>query len=193
MTRFPVSWNGMTLRRDSMRTLCAFTGIFFLCCAPFRLVAQSQQTVSKNDAPEFREFDFWLGEWELSWHDSVGRTVHGSNIIRKMLDNFVVHESFSDPTNKLFGQSWSVYNPQRKLWHQTWVDNQGSYMDFTGGMTDGNMILGRSFVGPKGRTVHQRMVFFDITPNSLSWRWESSLDAGKTWKELWLIRYKRKG
>jgi len=53
------------------------------------------------------------------------------------------------------------------------------------------MTLSRSFVGPKGKTVMQRMTFFNIVDDSLDWSWESSLDGGQNWKQLWLIHYKR--
>jgi len=173
-------------------TIFSIASLFVLLLCSNTLIAQTAPPTPGNRAPEFHQFDFWVGEWELTWHDTANGTVTGTNHITKLLNDNVVHESFSDPTNNYYGQSWSVYHPQRKLWQQTWVDNQGGYLDFTGGMTDGKMILSRSFVNPAGKTVHQRMVFFDIAKNSLSWSWESSLDEGTTWKQQWLIHYKRK-
>ena len=175
-----------------MKTYHMFFVVFVLGCLllPQRLASQS--TAPDKNSPEFHQFDFWVGEWEASWLNTAKATVKGTNSIKKTLDDAVIYESFSDPTNKFYGQSWSVYNPQRKLWQQTWVDNQGGYLDFTGGMNGGRMILSRSFVGPKGKTVHQRMVFYDILKNSFNWSWESSTDEGKSWKQQWLIQYKRK-
>jgi hypothetical protein len=155
-------------------------------------LAEAQPSLAETNAPAFREFDFWVGEWELTWRDSANNLVRGTNSISKILDGKVIHESFGSPTTRFYGQSWSVYHPTRKLWQQTWVDNQGSYMEFTGGMNNEKMILSRSVTRPNGTTVHQRMVFFDITKNSLLWRWESSPDEGKTWKQMWRIHYKRK-
>jgi hypothetical protein len=54
------------------------------------------------------------------------------------------------------------------------------------------MMLSRSFTDKKAQKVSQRMKFFNITRNSLDWSWESSLDEGKTWRQNWLIHYKRK-
>jgi hypothetical protein len=71
------------------------------------------------------------------------------------------------------------------------VDNNGSYLDFEGSFEDDKMTLSRSYVGPKGKTAMQRMIFFNISDDSLDWSWESSLDDGKTWKQLWLIHYER--
>ena len=39
---------------------------------------------------------------------------------------------------------------------------------------------------------HQRMVYEDITENSLTWRWQRSADGGATWSDQWVIRYVRR-
>ncbi len=166
-----------------------FGVIFFFCfsVAAQSVSAQSDSTNKPCSTPEFSQFDFWVGSWELTWND----TVKGTNVITKELDGCVVHEIFSDPAGKFYGRSYSVFNPTKSVWQQTWVDNQGNYMDFEGGFENGMMTLGRSFVGPKGKTVMQRMRFSNISDSSLDWSWESSLDGGKNWKQNWLIHYKR--
>jgi len=151
---------------------------------------QAQTNAAKPPCSEIEasQFDFWVGEWNLTWND----TITGTNVIAKEMGDCVIHENFSDPTSKFFGQSVSVYNPATKQWEQTWVDNQGSYMAFTGGFNEGKMTLSRSAIGKKGNKVMQRMVFFNITRSSLDWSWEASPDDGKTWNQNWLIHYKRK-
>jgi hypothetical protein len=39
---------------------------------------------------------------------------------------------------------------------------------------------------------YQRMVFEDIMPNSFTWRWQRSTDAGATWTDAWVIHYVRR-
>ncbi len=139
-------------------------------------------------APESNQFDFWVGEWELTWADS-GR---GRNSITKELGGCVIKESFSSSdATPLVGLSVSVFVPNTGKWHQTWVDNQGSYLDFSGGFEDGKMILSRT-ARPKGKPAfQQRMVWFEIQPNSIKWNWERSDDNGKTWSIVWAIDYTR--
>ena len=150
-------------------------------------IAQSDTPVIPCTAPEANQFDFWIGTWDLTWND----TSTGTNVITRDLDGCVIHENFSDSTNKFFGQSYSVYNSAKGIWQQTWVDNQGGYLEFEGTFDNGQMTLSRSFVGPKGKSVMQRMVFSNIAEVSIDWSWESSLDEGITWKQNWLIHYKR--
>jgi hypothetical protein len=134
------------------------------------------------------QFDFWLGEWDLTWAEG-GK---GTNTIERILDGKVIQESFdSAPSAQFKGMSFSVYNPALAKWQQTWVDNAGNYLDFIGGYVDGSMILARE-VAQADKTVVQRMVFYNIAETSLDWNWERSLDQGATWEILWQIHYQRK-
>jgi hypothetical protein len=72
------------------------------------------------------------------------------------------------------------------------VDNEGSYLDFVGEFTDGQMTLARQAIRPDGTKIEQRMVFKNITAQEFDWSWERSLDGGKTWQVVWPIHYKRK-
>ena len=131
------------------------------------------------------QFDFWLGEWEAAW----GGDGKGMNHVERILDGKVVQEDFNAPD--LHGISISVYDPERKLWCQTWVDNNGTYLDFTGRFENGKMILWRdAIVG--GKQCKQRMVWYNIEEAQFEWNWERSDDGGSTWRTLWQIKYTRK-
>ncbi len=41
------------------------------------------------------------------------------------------------------------------------------------------------------RTVHDRMVWLDVTSDSLRWQWQRSHDGGATWDLTWEIDYRR--
>ena len=130
------------------------------------------------------QFNFWLGEWEATWGDD-GK---GTNHVERILDGKVVHEDFHAPD--LHGISVSSYDPERKLWCQTWVDNTGTYLDFTGNFENGRMILVRDAI-VRGEKCKQRMVWYDIEVNHFHWNWERSDDDGQTWRTLWQIHYQR--
>jgi len=156
-------------------------GMFFLSCLQ-PLMAQS------CTAPECRQFDFWIGEWELSWTDKEGNPVTGKNTIKAILDSCVIQEEFTGPSFR--GMSVSVYNLRESIWQQTWVDNNGGYLDFTGGFTDGKMVFSRTADLPNGQRL-QRMTWYNITTDSLDWDWEISDDNGVTWNLAWRIHYRR--
>ena len=131
------------------------------------------------------QFDFWLGEWDRTW----GEDGKGTNHVLRIMDDKIIQENFSAP--ELKGMSVSVYDSERKLWCQTWVDNNGSYLDFTGGFNEGKMILSRDAI-VRGEGCKQRMVWYNIETDQFDWNWERSDDAGNTWRVQWQIKYKRK-
>ena len=133
---------------------------------------------------ENHEFDFWLGEWDVYWADK-----QGTNRIERILDESVIQENFDG--DGLIGTSLSVFSREDNRWHQTWVDNTGSYLDFVGEFAEDKMILTRNGV-VEGKAVKQRMIWYDITKDKFLWNWERSDDEGLTWRELWKIEYKRK-
>ena len=81
------------------------------------------------------ELDFWLGEWDARWGE-VGR---GTNRLTRILGGKVIREEFSGggANGHLEGLSLSVFDPARRLWQQTWVDDQGGYLDLVGDVVDG--------------------------------------------------------
>ena len=84
-----------------------------------------------------KQFDFWVGHWKAEWQNKDGSKSEGSNTIKKILGGCVVEENFNgNPGIPLEGKSFSVYNSRSKMWQQTWVDNQGGYLDFTGNFKD---------------------------------------------------------
>jgi hypothetical protein len=135
--------------------------------------------------PDAAQFDFWLGEWTCSWDGGSGR-----NTITRRHEGRVIEESFSaDPPDRFHGTSLSVFTPGVG-WRQTWVDDQGSYWAFTGGMSGDEMILATVDI-ERGREVRKRMVFSDIETDAFTWCWERSEDDGVTWTLVWKIDYRR--
>jgi Protein of unknown function (DUF1579) len=143
---------------------------------------------------EQKQLEFWVGEWDLTWPgNNPGETAHGTSSVRRILDGCIVEENFSGgDAMHLRGQSVSIFDIRAGKWKQTWVDNEGGYLDFTGEFKDGQMILAREATRPDGTRGLQRMVFKNITRAEFDWSWEGSKDGGKTWAVLWPIHYKRK-
>lgn len=108
-----------------------------------------------------------------------------------MFDNCVIEENFSTADGSFRGHSVSIYDPRTEQWHQTWVDNQGGHLVFTGGPEGDTFILHTEPADRDGEVVVQRMVFSSITEASISWNWQGSRDGGVTWNDLWNISYTR--
>jgi hypothetical protein len=134
-----------------------------------------------------RQFDFWLGDWDVSWGDQ-----RATNSVTAILGGAVIQEQFDGrPSADWQGMSVSVYDPRRAEWRQTWVDSQGNYWAFTGGFADGRMTLSTDDVRDN-RPVKLRMTFYNLAADSLDWSWERSDNGGESWTVLWQLHYERR-
>lgn len=154
----------------------------------------SQQPIPCSD-PKAKDFDFWVGTWDLSWPavqtgGEEGKLGRGTNRVSKKFGDCVVEENFSTGDGKFFGHSVSVYDPSAGLWRQTWVDSGGGYLSFTG-VFDGERLILRTepVERDEGVVAINRMVFSEITTSSLKWDWQGSKDGGENWADLWNISY----
>ncbi len=136
------------------------------------------------------DLDFWVGSWkcqgEMTSPTGQKTPTSATNHVVRILDAHVIQENFR--MKGLNGMSVSAYDPNRKMWHQTWVDNGGAYIALNGAFSDGQMILSTQ-ASPRGGI--QRMVFSAITANSFDWNWQGSKDGGKTWRTQWHLHYTR--
>jgi len=162
---------------------------------PSLLLACTMQTASAAPAAQPADlFDFWLGDWNVTWRNADGTTGRARNHVSRILDGKVLEERFeedaADPAPRLVGRSLSVRDPAG-LWHQAWADNQGGFFVLTGS-ADGDRRLFSTVLTAVGTEVQgKRMVFHDITADAFTWDWEGTSDGGKTWKLLWRLDYRR--
>lgn len=139
--------------------------------------------------PAFRQFDFWMGEWDVLVAD--GRKA-GENLIVSINNGCALLESYQTASGYR-GQSVNAYDAARGLWHQTWSDNGGLLLVIEGGMQAGSMVM----TGTRKRTTPQGEVLDRIswTPaedGSVRQVWEVSADEGASWQPIFDGRYQRK-
>ncbi len=168
--------------------LISYNGISSTCYAKnTELNVQAFNQVQLDTLAE--AFDFWVGEWEVSWLDPDSTLVKGRNNVVKILDEKVIQENFVDTSRNFKGTSISVYNPQSKTWHQTWADNTGGYYTFIGEIEGDKRIFKTEEKDSRGAMY--RMVFSDIEKDSFKWEWQGFRDGFEDWKTVWEIKYKR--
>jgi hypothetical protein len=134
-------------------------------------------------APEHRQFDFWLGSWEVSKPDGSRA---GVNRITAILGGCALREEWSSEGSPYAGTSYNVYDAARGLWHQTWVDNQGGVLYLEGGLVGEAMVLEGERPGPAGEggevaAVRHRITWTPLGEERVRQHWETSKDGGETW------------
>ncbi|MFZ6875006.1 hypothetical protein ACO0LF_23330 [Undibacterium sp. Di27W] len=126
--------------------------------------------------PAMREFDFWLGEWEV--HTPDGKLA-GTNSIKREYDGCVIHEKYT--TGRGYsGESLNIYDVPRQFWHQTWVDNSGTLLLLEGQLQAGKMVLEGQNLAAEGHKVLHRITWTPNANGSVRQLWEST-DAKGIW------------
>lgn len=141
------------------------------------------------EGSEHRQFDFWLGHWEVRVADTD--RLAGTNEITTILGGCVLLESYSTPTG-YEGQSFNAYDRATGMWHQTWVDNTGLVLKIDGGLDEeGRMVLTGPGVDRQGNEILNRIVWTPHEDGSVQQTWTTSTDAGETWNPVFDGVYRR--
>jgi hypothetical protein len=137
-------------------------------------------------AAEYRQFDFWIGDWEVTANGKVA----GVNRIERILDGCGLLESWTGASGYR-GNSLNFYDASRKRWHQTWTDTSGLALALDGALAGGNMVLsGTRFDTERQQTVHDRITWTPNADGSVRQLWEASTD-GKSWSTVFDGLYAR--
>ena len=169
--------------------LCMAGGVRFAAAhADDEAVAAEQDEIAQAcQAPEHRQFDFWLGDWEVT--DSAGQVL-GTNRITRVASGCGVLENWRSASNGNEGTSLNGYDPQSGKWHQTWY-GFGLYLELEGGFEDGKMTLSGSRETQQGKVI-DRISWIPMADGRVQQIWEASQNEGKTWGVLFDGIYTRR-
>jgi pentatricopeptide repeat protein len=138
-------------------------------------LAEMQRTAHPCTAsPEFRQFDYWLGEWDVE----IGGQKLAKSSVQLILDDCVLFENYTD-SRGYAGKSFSLYDATNKKWEQRYVDTTGALHHWTGGLDNG-VITFRWDYELKGQKSYNRMTYVKEGSDRVRQILESSPD-GKTW------------
>ncbi|GAC16408.1 hypothetical protein [Aliiglaciecola lipolytica] len=141
------------------------------------------------DSPAHKQFDFWLGTWDVY---STQNKLVGVNKITSQLNGCILKEDYTTPSGYQ-GQSFNIYDSNNQQWHQTWVDNSGLLLSLNGSFDGHSMILEGPGKSTKGDNIVHRITWTASADNNVRQHWESSQDNGKSWTTLFDGKYvKRK-
>ena len=157
---------------------------------PRPLSAQSPPAARPTcDVPEYRQFDFWVGDWVVT----AGGQRAGTNLVTVEEGGCLIHEHWAGAKGGT-GQSLNFYNREDGRWHQVWVSNSGEVLNLTGGYADGTLTLRGESKRTDGTNLQHRLSFHANPNRSVRQFWEVSSDGGATWTSSFDGLYrKRKG
>jgi len=132
--------------------------------------------------PQNRQFDFWLGEWDLVGSD--GKKSAEDKVV-SILGGCAIQENWTGVKSGQ-GLSLAAYDPATKHWHQTLMDDSGAVLKLEGEFADGKMILvgQRPSQKEKGVTITHRIAWNLMPDHRVHQFWEASTTGGRTWKPV---------
>jgi len=139
------------------------------------------------ESEAFRQFDFWMGEWQVFTKDG---NVAGTNTITPSLNGCVLNEHYVTPKG-YEGTSVNIYDRSRNVWHQTWVDNTGLLLKLEGTRKNNTMTMTGTTFDKEGKKVSQKISWKKQKNGDVHQIWESSTDKGLHWKTVFYGVYKK--
>jgi ketosteroid isomerase-like protein len=137
-------------------------------------------------AQAYREFDFWLGEWDV--FEEGGSTREARATVTRVQNGCGLREQY-EGTDGSSGESLSMYDPVTAEWQQTWISNRSQIVVIHGTLQGEAMILSGTDHGSGGR----RLVRGVWKPESMGVREtaERSADDGKTWTPWFDLSFRK--
>jgi hypothetical protein len=155
-------------------------------------VAMACGTVAAQTPPgcsdaAHRQFDFWLGRWEVFAPD--GKKA-GDSHIEAIEGGCALLERWSG-RGGFTGTSLNSWNADTRRWHQHWIDNQGGMLRLAGDLQGRSMVLVASEPNPKkpGAVLRQRITWTPLPDGAVRQLWETSEDEGASWSTVFDGRY----
>ena len=156
-------------------------------------ISYSQKPCSTS--PEFRQFDFWIGQWEA--FATNGRKA-GDSKISLILDSCIILEEWISASIvsglRYSGKSFNAWKKAQRQWQQTWVDNTGGTIAYTQGKFENDKIIFNTdpFMVAKDTIATRRLTFFNLGPDKVRQLGEITKDKGVTWNTEYDLEYRRK-
>lgn len=172
----------------SPRHVHACAAALLVLACPLSAGAQ-EPDARRCDRPEQRQFDFWVGTWEVFAPD--GKKA-GDNRIESIDGGCALLERWRG-RGGFSGTSLNHWDAATRRWRQRWVDNQGGVLELDGGHDGTRMLLSGRLPHPErpGAFQWQRIGWTPQPDGSVRQLWEHSDDEGRRWTVAFDGLYRR--
>jgi hypothetical protein len=141
--------------------------------------------------PLFRQFDFWLGDWEV--YGPKG-DLAGTNAIRKEEYGCLLTEHWTNTAGRT-GQSYNFVDLETGTWRQVWV-SAGATIDYAGGLNDsGAMVLEGTIgygAGQPGNGAKFRGTWTPNADGTVTQHFQQYDDQKGAWTDWFIGTYRRR-
>ena len=165
----------------------AVAAIMFGAAAPGAQTPAATAQPPSCSAREYRQFDFWIGDWDVVAPDG---TRAGHNRVERIEGGCGLQENWTGEGGGT-GRSINTYSPADKQWHQYWLGSGGGILNLAGTFEGDTLTLRGVSAVAAGGTVENRLQFTRNADGSVRQFWQQSRDGGKTWSVAFDGKYIR--
>ena len=176
---------------------------FLLACATSAAAqhAPGPPRPATSAAPEARQFDFMIGQWELEVApkvSSLAAMIHGAPKLVGTLKAWRAFDGFGiDDEVRIVDASGNpmslshamrVYSASESRWSATTMDVYRGRVAVSSGLLQGSdIVMNGSGTDSEGKPTLTRARYTDITPDAFRMQQDRSADNGQTWDEAVLV------
>jgi hypothetical protein len=152
---------------------------------------------------DYTEFDFWLGEWNIQQEilEKNGNylKLHANNTVEKIVGDCAILEKWNgdvqffwegmNEPEKLSAMSIRTFNEVDSTWSIYWIDSRSKKLS--------KPYIGK-FNKQRGEFIRadetslSKIIFYDITPDSVKWELQVFNRMNNAWTVVWKMKFIRK-
>jgi hypothetical protein len=169
------------------------------------LASRAQAAAPSNTTPATStgsagDFDFLAGEWQISHRrlkseaEAVWDEFAGEATCWSVLSGAGSIEELRIPARNFFGLGIRLLDIEKKIWADHWVSARSGVLGLpglTGVFKDGAGVFIAEDTDD-GKPIKVRGLWDEITPKSCRWSQAVSRDNGATWRDNWVMHWRRK-
>jgi hypothetical protein len=145
------------------------------------LPALSDEKPKAGCAPQSAQFDFWIGQWQVTENGKPA----GSNHIERILGGCALLENWTGAQGSA-GKSLNFFDRDDGLWHQTWIDARGGALFLSGRFENNAMRLeGERPATAKQPATRHRITWTPLAGGKVRQLWEST----PVGKDAWTVQF----
>jgi hypothetical protein len=177
-------------RRNVAMLLLALAAGLTVAAASSRRSGPRARPPASCTAPEFRQFDFFAGDWD-TYDVGDSSKVVARNRVTSVLGGCALREVY-EQGDGLLGESLSIYDASRRQWHQSWFTNRGGLLLLDGGLEGDRIVLTGEEKAADGTSSLLRAIW-RRQERAVRETAERSTDGGRTWAPVFDIVFRPHG
>jgi hypothetical protein len=152
------------------------------------LQASSPPPPPACESAEHKQFDFWVGEWDVFRSDT--NQLVARSLIEKLYGGCAIRENWMPLNGFGAGGSLNSYRPEEKHWRQVYTGSANGWADYVGGIMGKAMVIEGTQIMPTGKATPVKITYEPGADGSVVQTGYQSADGRVTWQVNYQFVYR---